>query len=45
LDPQELTSVIRIKLKSDGMLADGPMLVSGGNTPLAIAARACHCRA
>ena len=46
-DPQELVSVFRIKLKPDGRLVDGPwpMLVSGGITPIAIAARESAARA
>ena len=38
-DPQELVVVFRIKLKPDGRLDGWPMLVSSGNTPLAVAAR------
>jgi len=44
-DSREVTSMIRIKLRRDGTLADGPMLISGGNTPLAIAARESAMRA
>ena len=38
-DPQELVVVFRIKLKPDGRLDGWPILVSSGNTPLAVAAR------
>jgi outer membrane biosynthesis protein TonB len=44
-DPQELVVVFRIKLKPDGRLDGWPMLVSSGNTPLAIAAREAAARA
>jgi outer membrane biosynthesis protein TonB len=45
MDSPEVRSKIRIKLRRDGTLADGPMLISGGNTPLAIAARESAMRA
>jgi colicin import membrane protein len=38
-DPQELVVVFRIKLKPDGRLDGWPILVSSGNSPLAVAAR------
>ncbi|MFL6798806.1 MAG: hypothetical protein ACJ8F3_15460 [Xanthobacteraceae bacterium] len=38
-DPQELTSVFRIKLRPDGRLAEPPMLVSGRESALAMVAR------
>ena len=44
-DPQELVVVFRVKLKRDGTLEGGPMLVSSGKTPLAIAARESAARA
>jgi outer membrane biosynthesis protein TonB len=45
MNAREVTSKIRIKLRRDGTLADGPMLMAGGNTPLAIAARESAMRA
>jgi colicin import membrane protein len=44
-DPQELVVVFRIRLKPDGRLADWPLLVSGGKSALAIAAREAAARA
>jgi colicin import membrane protein len=44
-DPQELVVVFRIRLKRDGRLDGWPILVSSGNSPLAIAARESAARA
>ena len=44
-DPQELVVVFRVKLKRDGTIDGGPMLVSSGKTPLGIAARESAARA
>jgi outer membrane biosynthesis protein TonB len=38
-DPQELTVTLRIKLKPDGTLDGGPVVLTGGNSPLFVAAR------
>src|SRR5260370_6549721 len=38
-EPQELVVLIRIKLQRDGTLAAPPMVLTGGNHPLFIAAR------
>jgi len=37
--PEEITVVIRIRLKKDGSLADGPRVMSSGTSPLYMAAR------
>jgi colicin import membrane protein len=38
-NPDELVVLIRIKLKPDGRLADGPIVMSRGQSPLYVAAR------
>jgi outer membrane biosynthesis protein TonB len=38
-DPQELTVTLRIKLKPDGTLEGRPIVLTGGNSPLFMAAR------
>jgi hypothetical protein len=38
-DPRELVVTLRIRLKPDGTLDGGPVVVTGGNSPLFVAAR------
>jgi outer membrane biosynthesis protein TonB len=38
-NPEEITVIIRVRLKKDGSLADGPRVMSTGRTPLYEAAR------
>ena len=38
-DPDELTVLVRVKLKPDGTLAGPPMVLTSGNNPLFMAAR------
>jgi colicin import membrane protein len=44
-DPEELTVLVRVRLKPDGTLAAPPMVLNSGNSPLFVAARESAIRA